>query len=167
MALNKKKNNPKLGVEKSDTAKKYNIRISTPNGYFPEDVDKIIIDLEQQCQRLEKENHKLTSQYESNQKDLNKLKGEYQQLQFEMMKININTSDLQSYNQMESLMKINPSVGNLPEVETDYKKYEEEPLIDIIEDTGKTSFDEMVTPVTETSKNGVSIFKDDGSLDII
>jgi hypothetical protein len=175
MAFGKKNKNSIVGVEKSEVAKKYSIRISTPNGYFPEDADKIIIDLENQIQRLDKENQKLLQQYESTSADLNAIKTEYSLLQMEMMKMNINVSDYQSYRGMEQLVNINPDVGNLSEVAPEFKEKNEIPVIDIIEDSGKTTLDEMITPVNQisnednisTSSPSVSVFNEDGSLDII
>lgn len=52
----------KVEQELSEVAKSHNIRVSSPYGYYPEDVDPIIIQLETAVSQLTKENKQLASQ---------------------------------------------------------------------------------------------------------
>lgn len=61
----KKKKDPrgaKVEQDLSEVAKSHNIRISSPYGYYPDDVDPIITQLELDISRLEKENKQLADQ---------------------------------------------------------------------------------------------------------
>ena len=49
-------NNSNTSSDISEIARKYNIRVSAPHGYYPEDVDKVIADLDNQLTLLSKEN---------------------------------------------------------------------------------------------------------------
>ena len=71
----------KKKYEKSELAKKYKIRISTPNGYFPEDVDKILVKFEKENEVLAKDNTAMTKQLSELEKKYEDLKGEYASLQ--------------------------------------------------------------------------------------
>lgn len=56
-----------------EVAKRNNIRVSSPYGYYPEDVDAVIIEFEKNAKMLEKENDHLTKQledYKSRLKDV-------------------------------------------------------------------------------------------------
>lgn len=67
-----------------EMAKKYNIRVSNPYGYYPEDVEKIIFDLESQINRLEKENFTLTKKNGELENDVSQAKREITQLKVQM-----------------------------------------------------------------------------------
>lgn len=56
------KQDSQVQQEKSQLAKDLNIRISNPYGYYPEDVDPIIIGLQEQVNQLSKENKSLRDQ---------------------------------------------------------------------------------------------------------
>lgn len=47
-----------------EVAKRNNIRVSSPYGYYPEDVDSVILEFEKNAKMLEKENNHLTNQLE-------------------------------------------------------------------------------------------------------
>ena len=80
----KKKQKKNSGVEISEIGKKYNIRISTPNGYFPEDVDKILIDFEKQLNNLSAENKKMEQQLSKLDEDYKRIQTEFRKQSFEM-----------------------------------------------------------------------------------
>ena len=65
-AAKKQKQKDKVGSkieqDKSQLAKDLNIRISSPYGYYPDDVDPIIIDLQTQLSNLSKENKQMAEE---------------------------------------------------------------------------------------------------------
>jgi len=63
----KKAKGSKVEQELSEVAKSHNIRVSSPYGYYPEDVDPIIIQLEKDVSQLTKENKMLSSQLHEEQ----------------------------------------------------------------------------------------------------
>lgn len=57
----------KVEQELSEVAKSHNIRVSSPYGYYPEDVDPIIVQLETAVSQLTKENKQLATQLHEEQ----------------------------------------------------------------------------------------------------
>ena len=57
----------KVEHELSEVAKSHNIRVSSPYGYSPDDVDPIIIQLETAVSQLTKENNKLANELHEEQ----------------------------------------------------------------------------------------------------
>lgn len=82
MALGKKK--VKGGSEKSEIGIRYNLRISNPYGYYPEDTDRVIGDLEKQINNLQKENDRLQKEATKAVEDLKKMDREYQSLKLQV-----------------------------------------------------------------------------------
>lgn len=86
-AAKKQKQKDKVGSkieqDKSQLAKDLNIRISSPYGYYPDDVDPIIIDLQTQLSNLSKENKQMAE-------EIDKLKKNNQDLMTQMTQIKLN-----------------------------------------------------------------------------
>lgn len=68
----------KFEAEKPEVAKRHNIRVSNPYGYYPEDVDKIILSLESQISNLQKENTRLEEARNDLEKRFNNINDQYQ-----------------------------------------------------------------------------------------
>ena len=176
MAFKKDKKKKKQGMELPEIIKKYNIRVSTPNGCFPEDVERILQDLEKQLNNLIKENERLTKQYEQKAKDFSLVEAENQKLRFQIMSFNYeDTSELQDFNNLGKLTNINPTVGSMPETKPQIPAEPEIPLA-VIEDEPKV-FDNLVSDIgppqninitiTENEKKLADIYTADGKLDIL
>ena len=69
----------------SPTALKYGFRISCPNGYFPEDVDNLILKLEADSATLTKDNIKLKKEYDELLEEHNTLKSEFMKMKMSLM----------------------------------------------------------------------------------
>ncbi|HOY90135.1 MAG TPA: hypothetical protein PK891_00285 [Bacteroidales bacterium] len=67
-----------------DIAKRYSLRISKPYGYFPEDVHNIITSLEEQANRLAKENTKLTEEADTAKKQLKDISTEFRKFKMKV-----------------------------------------------------------------------------------
>ena len=85
----KKVKNPRKMAEKfeqdlPEVAKRHNIRVSSPYGYYPEDADKVIIDLEEAVNNLTKENMRLRDEYNTAKANELSLQNEYQSLRMQM-----------------------------------------------------------------------------------
>lgn len=170
-----KKNKRKTGVELSEVGKRHNIRVSTPNGYFPEDVDKIILDLEKQLNNLTIENTRMESKIAQLEEDNKRMDTEFKKIRFEMMQLNFqDTSELQDYKRLEKLANINSEVGNIPDIKPVEMLKADIPL-DIVEDSPSV-LENLVSPVEtktrptilkEENKNLVNIFDKDGKLEIL
>jgi len=80
----KDKSSEKVLHEKSDLARSLDIRISSPYGYYPEDVDPIIRNLQLTISTYEKENKTLSDELEDTKSKLQKLKSEFNQYRFQM-----------------------------------------------------------------------------------
>lgn len=78
------KKDKKTNFEKSEIAIKYNIRISQPYLYFPEDVDKVLTEITKQLESITKENESLVKQRDTAEKNLSKLQSQYSELQLQM-----------------------------------------------------------------------------------
>lgn len=168
----KKKNNG--GAELSEVGKKFNIRISTPNGYFPEDVDKILIDLEKQLNNISTENKQMEQKLSKLSDDYQRLQTEFRKQSFEIMQLNFqDTSELQDYSRLEKLANINPEVGDIPDIEP-VEALKAEIPIDVIEDAPSV-FENLIsqTPqkerptIKKQNKNMADIFTEDGKLEIL
>lgn len=75
----------KFENELPEVARRHNIRVSSPYGYYPEDVDKIIVRFEEDVSSLEKENGLLS-------KKIEKQAGELKSLQFELTQLKMQVS---------------------------------------------------------------------------
>ena len=147
--------------EKSAIAKQFGIRVSSPYGYFPEDVDRILEDLQSQLTNLSKENKfasdklkRITDEREAIKKQLTELK-----MQISLMEVP-DTSAEEDFQMMSRLSSINPVVGNLADDVPDQSKFtgKIEPVIaDKIESDGepdeeKQSGQEVFDHLIQSSK---------------
>ncbi len=104
-----KKKKPASASEKSEIAKRYDIRISTPNGYYPEDVDKILKEMEDVIAQQDKEIQMLSKDRDQARKDLGKLQAE-----FTKFKLSITTMDIKDNSfedDIQDIAKINDIAG--------------------------------------------------------
>mgnify|MGYP007069886553 CR=1 FL=1 len=113
-----KKGNPN---EKSELAVRYNIRVSKPYGYYPEDVDKILEDLERQLNNLQTENSKLTETAETAVRDKKRAETELQKLLLSVQTMEYpDTSTEQDKAMIERLQtitgRVTPSETVMPEI---------------------------------------------------
>ena len=124
---NKVKNKDSAGKkvsEKSEIAKRYGIRISNPYGYFPEDVDRILEDLQSQLNTLSKENKFASDKLARIQKERDDAKTELSKLKMQISLMDIpDTSTEEDFQMMSRLSSINPIVGNLPDNVPDESKF--------------------------------------------
>ena len=79
-----RKQDRKIQQEKSQLAKDLNIRISSPYGYYPEDVDPIILDLQKTVSDLTKENKQLSDTVGDLTKKNADLSKQFSQLKLQM-----------------------------------------------------------------------------------
>ena len=88
-----KNKSKKENFEKSEIAVRYNIRVSKPYLYYPEDVDKILTDLDSRVKSMAKEVESLAAQKQISDERLNKLQAEYSQLQLQISMFRIDDSE--------------------------------------------------------------------------
>ncbi len=68
--------------EISETGKKFHLRVSRPYGYYPEDVDSLLLNQEVQIEQLQKENTVLTQRNAEITKELEQAKTEIVRTRF-------------------------------------------------------------------------------------
>jgi hypothetical protein len=94
----------------SQLAKDLGIRISSPYGYYPEDVDPIIIELQRTVSELEKENKKLAEDAYDSKNKLDLANSELSQLRMQMALMEV--PDLSTEEEFAMLGKIDSITGN-------------------------------------------------------
>lgn len=67
-----------------EVAKRLHIRVSNPYGYYPEDVDKIILNLEKSVNDLEHENKELRDKYNEADENLKRTQSELTKLKMQI-----------------------------------------------------------------------------------
>lgn len=117
MAFGKKdKKNNKISFEKSQVAERHNIRISSPNGYYPEDVDRVLLSLEDQITQLTRDNEKLIQAAELARNDLSKLQVEFQRYRLQMTSFSLpeetHDQDIKNISKIQNItqQEIEPTV---------------------------------------------------------
>ena len=106
----KAKNSTKIEHDKSELAKKLNIRISNPYGYYPEDVDPIILQLQKDVSSLTKENKELSDKLYTAEKNLKDLSIEFQQFKLNASLVEIKEPSIEE--SLINLSKIDNITGN-------------------------------------------------------
>lgn len=110
----KKKNKEKTPEEVysfSEIGEKYNFRVSTPQGYFPEDVDRVIIDLEHRLESLSNDNLKLRKERDEAVADKKVIDEEYKKLRWDMSVFEVpHTSAQEDIAMLNELSNVNSSV---------------------------------------------------------
>ena len=155
MAFGKNKN--KVSFEKSQVAERHGLRISSPNGYYPEDVDRELLSLEDQVAQLTRDNERLIKAAEAARNDLSALQAEFGRFRLEMMRAPVQET---SYEQdIQNISKIQ-NITN--------QKMEDE--VEIAVDLGTTG-DLEVVGVVETentdNKKQDSAIMETGELDLL
>lgn len=108
----KAKNSNKIEHDKSELAKKLNIRISNPYGYYPEDVDPIIIKLQEEISNLTKENKSLSDEVYKLTKDLGDLRTEYSKFRMHASLGMVEVPIPSTTESLENISKIDDITGN-------------------------------------------------------
>lgn len=133
----KKSKNPSSEI--SDIAKKYNIRVSAPHGYYPEDVDRVLTDLDKQLTLLSKENSTADIKIAELIKERDSLKTIVTKLKLQISTMEIPDASTETdFHMLSRLSTINPNVGEL-----DTEKLEDNP-------ENKTT--NLIEPVVEDHK---------------
>lgn len=95
----------------SEIGEKYNFRVSTPQGYFPEDVDRVIIDLEQRLESMSNDNLLLRRERDDAIADKRMIDEEYKKLRWDMSVFEVpHTSTQEDISMLNELSNINSSV---------------------------------------------------------
>jgi len=136
----------------SEIAKRYGVRVSTPMGYFPEDVDKLLQDLEQQLVTLSKENKHASERIKRLTDERNAAMSELSTLKMQISFTEIpDTSEVEDFTMLSRLATINEKAAGHPEEQTPSKVEVAtvEPIIqekveDNIAET-KDTFDDLVS----------------------
>lgn len=100
----------KFESELPDVAKRNNIRVSSPYGYYPEDVNKIITDMESELKMLQKENNHLNGQLTDYKGRLNDAQTELTKLKMQMTLMEI--PDASAEENFAMLSRISTITGN-------------------------------------------------------
>lgn len=147
----------------SEIAKKYNIRVSAPHGYYPEDVDKVLADLDKQLTLLSKENqmaestiNRIKDERDSLRVQLTKLK-----LQISMMEFPDTSSDIETA-MMSRFSTIDPKAGDIPPEVPSHVEGETNLIEPVTIDTdpddlennsvGPEVYDDLVSKVTKSHR---------------
>lgn len=118
-AKKSKKNNSKTGNELSQLAKDLGIRVSSPYGYYPEDVDPIISRLQKEVSDLTKENKQLADSLDDTTNKLKLVQSELSQLKMQMSLMEV--PNLSAEEEFAMLGKIDSITG----------QYNSESVVDI------------------------------------
>lgn len=95
----------------SEIGEKYNFRVSMPQGYFPEDVDRVIIDLEQRLESMSNDNLLLRRERDDAVADKRMIDEEYKKLRWDMSVFEVpHTSTQEDISMLNELSNINSSV---------------------------------------------------------
>lgn len=154
-----------------ENLKKHHLRVSTPYGMYPEDVDKLVSDLESQLSRLSKENKNIEELYSQAAKERDDIKAELTKLKLQVTLMEIpDTSTEEDFQMFSRLNTINPAVGSISEkvVEKQNHPYVE-PIISnkIEEDEEEQEKDQDTQEVFDDLVSNKPSFKEQIGLDII
>lgn len=121
MAKEKTKRSPqklakKFENELPEVAKRHNFRVSSPYGYYPEDVDKVVIQFESDVSNLTKENKKLSEEVHETKEKLTKIQTELTQLKMQMSLMEIpDVSQSESFAMLSRMSTINGESMEMPD----------------------------------------------------
>lgn len=102
--LKKNKNNVGKNQDLPTIITKYGMRVSTPYGVYPQDIENVLISLEKEKAELERINTQLTLDNERLKEDLTELKTINTQLKFDMSLIEIpDTTTSQDFTNLNKL----------------------------------------------------------------
>lgn len=152
-----RKQDRKIQQEKSQLAKDLNIRISSPYGYYPEDVDPIILDLQKTVSDLTKENKQLSDTVGDLTKKNADLSKQFSQLKLQMSIAEIPISlDDNLTNISRGLGNITgnnnysnediPTLSNMLQDDDDYTINEEDNLLNNAIDLQKSEIESKPKP---------------------
>lgn len=102
----------KVEHELSDLAKSLSIRVSSPYGYYPDDVDPIIIGLQKSVSELTKENTQLSKQVHELEEENRDALSQISKLKMEMSLIQMSAPS-----QEDSLSAIGAMFGDDPDID--------------------------------------------------
>lgn len=148
--LKKKKQQPTH--ELSEIAKRHNIRVSTPHGYYPDDVDKLLSNYESVVNQLQSETKRLSEQLEQSRSDCAALRAEVTKLQLDMSNLEIpDVSANESFAMLSKLENISDEVNTT--VDDLDENVKEHINLNILE---PDTFDDLVTPVKKENTSALS-----------
>lgn len=143
--------------EKSEIAEKFGIRISNPYGYFPEDVDRVLEDLQAQVTSLTKETKFASENLARIKKERDDVKTELSKLKMQVSLMEVpDTSAEEDFQMMSRLTSINPDVGTIPDRVPDQSKFtgklepviadkiESDELMEEDEQSGQETFESLI-----------------------
>ena len=179
----KKRKNTGPSPNLSDIALNYNIRISNPYGYYPDDVDRIIRKQEELINTLQAETQRLDKLYSDTKEELKIAKAELQRIRFDISVLELpDTSTEEDFAMMSRLSNINENVGTIEHQMPEIAENSEARIpLDVIENTkssGDIMFDDLVTgnnsnmdnnprPAENINKNASNIYNEFGQLEIL
>ena len=108
----------KFENELPEVAKRLGIRVSNPYGYYPEDVDKIIVRLEQDISDLTKENKQLSQELHDTKNKATLLQSELSQIKMQVSLMEIpDVSTEESFAMLSRVGTITGENVNMPVTE--------------------------------------------------
>lgn len=129
----KKNNGPtKTPQEKSQLAQDLGIRISSPYGYYPEDVDPIIIKLQNEVASLTKENKKFSEENDKLNKNLKAVSGELAKIKMQVSLMEV--APLSMEDSLAGIDKISNITGQHPKNTPPISD-----LVSLLEDDGQAA----------------------------
>lgn len=150
----KKKNEIRNANDKSDFAIEYNIRVSKPYGYYPEDVEALIGRFKDSISTLEKENKILTDKCDELTKDKAAAESQLQQL---VMQVSLMGFPDSSTAQDELMLgRLNTITGNMPDIVTpaeELSQNQDIPSIEIVQSSDEKSVDNLPKPNDDLPKS--------------
>lgn len=109
------KNAKKFEQELPEVAKRHNIRVSNPYGYYPEDVDKIILALEKDISNLTKENSQLSKDLYTQKQMNSSLQTELSQIKMQVSLMDIpDASTEENFAMLSRMSTINGQNQEIP-----------------------------------------------------
>lgn len=182
----KKKKKNQTGSEMSDVGKRHNLRISNPYGYYPEDVDKVLLNYEKLLSSHETEIKNLETQLEQTKAEKKMIDDEFRKMKMEMQFIDIpDISPDESFSMVGKLRNINPEVGGLPDQVPEIAESVNHFEIVADESQEPQTFDDLISkpkkkkkdlhlkqkqiekPVVKKQKKEFSILNEKGEFDIL
>ena len=123
--LNKKSNKKDIVNELSEIAKSLNIRVSSPYGYYPEDVDPLLINYIDEINKLKQLNKELSANAEEANKNCEYLKNELTTLKMQISFTEI--PDISAEEGFVMLSKVDTITGQnncekIPELKSNLKE---------------------------------------------
>lgn len=145
----------KVKFEKSEVAIRHGLRISSPNGYYPEDVDRVLVEFEDRVSHLTRENEKLIRNLEQARDDLSKLQAEFGQYRLNATR-GLTLQETSFEEDIRNTAKL-----------YDINKKDSEPTVEILQNDADADLDIVGVLDTKEDESSSSAVMDTGELDIL